>query len=450
MRGVWFAVALALVASACSDGPLPTQPNRPATSLTPGSVLGSEAPGPRERVLSRGLAATAGTDNLSSDITYHGGLVEKQLKTAAIYWATTPIYNNEPTPGTTGNGSGDASLIGYFLNHLGGSTWFSTNMTYSDNTGDTVHNVLSYTQYWANNQNVPPSDGSTVSNATIQSMITGGLQSGKLTYDPQTVYLVFTAGHTNLGGDFAPNGYCAYHLAYQAPEFGTVLYAAMPYANYFPDGCTSNDGNGPNSDIAADAEVNLVAHELSESATDPLANAWYDQYGQENADKCVWLFGKTQGAEYNSGSGVANTTIGTKNFLVQLLWINQPGVGCVLGYIHYGFYPTLMVGAPKPITSAGTYTFSIDGTSVAPSGTAQYQWSISSSNGVIPAINTGYQGDSYALSVPAGSYSIYLTVTPKDFAGVGFPTQFTYPVCTTTGGSAAVKGASPYTLGGCH
>ena len=109
-----------------------------------------------------------------------------------------------------------------------------------------------------------------------------------------------------------------------------------------------------------------------------------------------------------------------------------------------------MVGAPKPITSAGTYTFSIDGTSVAPSGTAQYQWSISSSNGVIPPINTGYQGDSYSLSVPAGSYSIYLTVTPKDFAGTGFPTQFTYPVCTTTGGNAAVKGASPYTLSGCH
>ena len=39
--------------------------------------------------------------------------------------------------------------------------------------------------------------------------------------------------------------------------------------------------------------VSVIAHELEEAATDPDLNAWYDNRGYENADKCAWTFGTT-------------------------------------------------------------------------------------------------------------------------------------------------------------
>ena len=37
----------------------------------------------------------------------------------------------------------------------------------------------------------------------------------------------------------------------------------------------------------------MAAHEITEAASDPLINAWYDLDGNENADICAWQFGTT-------------------------------------------------------------------------------------------------------------------------------------------------------------
>ena len=110
-------------------------------------------------------------------------------------------------------------------------------------------------------------------------------------------------------------------------------------------------------------------------------------------------------------------------------------------------------GCPSPITSAGTCTLSsstLNGISP-----FLYNWHITYSNGVLPSVTTGYGVNSYNLQAPAGSYSIQVTVTPKE-NGVrtrtGFPGTFTIPVCTGGGGqqSASVPGgARPYVVGGC-
>lgn len=51
--------------------------------------------------------------------------------------------------------------------------------------------------------------------------------------------------------------------------------------------------SSPNGDPAIDAAVNIFAHELAETATDPLLNAWWaDSDGDENADKCSFNFGE--------------------------------------------------------------------------------------------------------------------------------------------------------------
>ena len=262
-------------------------------------------------------------------IYYHGGpVLLAATNVVAVYWSNSTIYNGGPTPGTTGSGSQDGSLVGYFLRNLGGSSYFNINSTYTDGAGNHIANVVNYNGYWANNTNAPTGSQS-VSDAAMISMLQSGFSSGALTYDPSTLYAIFTSGTVNLGGGFGTQ-YCAYHT-HGTVTFGgashTVLYAAMPYDQAYPGVCTEGTA-APNGDAGADSEVNTLAHEIEETTTDELANAWWDRQGYENADKCAWTWGTT----YNNGTGVANIQIGTKDFLVQQNWINAGSGGCRKSY----------------------------------------------------------------------------------------------------------------------
>ena len=74
--------------------------------------------------------------------------------------------------------------------------------------------------------------------------------------------------------------------------------------------------------------VSMVAgHEYAETVTDPFLNAWKDQQGAENADKCAWI---------SSGQGAAkNLVLGGTSYAVQGLWSNawnSGAGGCVTSY----------------------------------------------------------------------------------------------------------------------
>lgn len=106
-----------------------------------------------------------------------------------------------------------------------------------------------------------------------------------------------------------------------------VKFAAQPYNFDFPNGCTAQGAVTPNSDPAADAEANTLAHELEEAATDPQLNAWFDASGQENADKCAWTFGTT----FTVGNGSkASMTLAGKNFHIQRNWKIATNGSCKL------------------------------------------------------------------------------------------------------------------------
>ncbi|MBV9774624.1 MAG: hypothetical protein JO040_11775, partial [Gemmatimonadetes bacterium] len=267
-------------------------------------------------------AAKAG----STGITYHGGpVLQTGTKVAAIYWASAPIYTGGPTPGTTGTGVSDGSLVGHFLRNIGGSPYFNINSSYTDGAGLKIVNAVAYTQFWANNTNVP-ADGANVTDAQMASMLQAGFNSGALVYDPSTLYTIFTAGKVNLGGGFGTQ-YCAYHTHATITIAGvarTVLYAAQPYNYAYPSACTSGL-KSPNNDPGADAEVSTLVHEIEETTTDMMGNAWYDRRGYENADKCAWTWGTTY---TTANGGVANMNLGGKDFLVQQNWINSGSGGC--------------------------------------------------------------------------------------------------------------------------
>ena len=135
-------------------------------------------------------------------------------------------------------------------------------------------------------------------------MLQSGFDSGKLTYDASTLYNIFTSGAVNLGGGFGTQ-YCAYHTHGTVTVGGvarTVLYSAMPYNYAYPSACTSGFP-AANGDPGADYEVNTLVHEVEETTTDMMGNAWYDSRGYENADKCAWTWGTTY---TGAGGGTAN------------------------------------------------------------------------------------------------------------------------------------------------
>lgn len=270
-----------------------------------------------------------GGGNTSNGISYHNGpVLLNGPKVAAVYWASGQIFTNGPTPGTHGDVSQDNSNVGYFLKHLGGSSYFNINTTYTNGSGTAIANAVAYTQFWANNSFNVPANGSSPSDANMLAMLQNGFATGNLTYDANTVYAIFTPAGVNLGGGFGTQ-YCAYHWYGTVTVNGaakTVLYAAMPYNYAFPSACTAGSAP-PNNDPGADYEVNTLAHEVEEATTDPLGTAWYDNRGYENADKCAWTFGTTA----SNGTGVYNITVGAKQFLVQQNWVNASGGFCATG-----------------------------------------------------------------------------------------------------------------------
>ncbi len=338
-------IAIAAVVAACSESS-----TTPARDLTPSVTHANQFPefnGPSAdaHILhtkqwfenngnANGIANGNGNANgrggggggTNNGISYHGGpVLLNATNVVAVYWGTgSAIYNGGPAPGTSGPGSSDGSLVGYFLSHLGGSDYFNINTTYTNGIS-AIQNVVNYTGYWAYN-NAPPS---TVSDAQMLAMLQVGFNGSNppLAYDPNTLYIIMTPGKTNLGGGFGTQ-YCAYHTHGTVKINNvskTVLYAAMPYTAAYPSACTG--GSAPNGDVGADAEVNVLAHEIEETTTDEMGNAWFDTRGYENADKCAWNFGTTQG----SGTSKWNITVGGTNFLVQQNWINANGGGCRQG-----------------------------------------------------------------------------------------------------------------------
>jgi len=206
----WFTIAAGagLLLAGCTDSRTPTQP----TARAPSFSDIKDQHGPRTHIMKPRGQSNPHKGGGNTGIYYHGGPIIYSQNVAAIYWGAAPIYTGGPDPVTApmGGGAADGSLVGFFLRNLGGSSYFNINTTYFDGAGTHTQNVVTYTQYWASNTNLPPTDMTPVDDATIAAKLEEGFANGSLTYDPSTLYAVFTPSGVNLGGGFGSQ-YCAYH-----------------------------------------------------------------------------------------------------------------------------------------------------------------------------------------------------------------------------------------------
>lgn len=225
---------------------------------------------------------------------YHGGPVQKSTANHNVY----PIFWGSAW---TGSFSSTASgIAGTFYGGLGGSSYANTNTEYTDGSGSHVTSGAT--------ANGAKYDGAAApSNAPTTSQVLAEVAKEYPAPSAGAYYPVYSD---------QPRGsatYCAWHST------GTINGIRVEFAFFFSlsndPGCSPDY---PNASPQLEALGNVSGHEWSEMETDPQLNAWYDQQGNENADKCAWQFSGTQ--HFTNGS----------TWTIQGNWSNAAS-GCIWG-----------------------------------------------------------------------------------------------------------------------
>ncbi len=240
-------------------------------------------------------------------------------------------------------------IIEKFLTGLNHSSWFNINSTYYSQTplgtGPKVFvtNQINVKGFISDSY----SHGKSLSDSGVAAVVAGAFTGSSFTgnqtlpVDTNGVYFVLTSSDVNETSGFCTQ-YCGWHdwgtlrngvITIEGGTGTNIKFAFVGNPERCPSACT-NGTLPPNGNVGADGAVSIIAHELSEATTDPNLNAWYDRRGNENADKCAWIFGTTHtvpAGQPNAG-GVYNITLSTGNYLVQQNWLNIAPGGCVSGY----------------------------------------------------------------------------------------------------------------------
>ena len=269
--------------------------NTASTSSSVSVTVGSSAPKP---------PATG------NGINYNGGPVLSGGTNLYYIW-----YGNWGTSVIPG-------ILTKFGQGIGGSGYFHINTTYSDSSGKAVGDNVTLMPSINDNY----SKGTTLDDNGVFSVVSNAISSGKLPLDANGVYFVLSSADVNESSGFCTQ-YCGWHSS--ASVNGTqVRFSFIGNPDRCPSACApgSHTANGS---ASGDYMASVLAHELSETVSDPDLNAWFDASGNENGDKCAWNFGTlstdAKGNQYN-------ITLPTGNFLIQQMWLNAQGGRCTLSY----------------------------------------------------------------------------------------------------------------------
>jgi len=248
----------------------------------------------------------------TAQIKYHSGPVMTASTGVNVYliW-----YGN--WSGNTGT-----TIVPDFVNHLGGSPYFNINTTYYDASNNYIKNIVTLKGQTTDSY----SQGTTLTDAKVFSVVKSAISSGALPKDANAVYFVLTSNDVNESSGFCSQ-YCGWHTngTYSST---TIKYSFVGDASRCISSCAAQS-SGPNGNAGVDGMLSVFAHELEEAATDPTGAGWYFASGNENGDQCAWTFG----TEYTAANGAkANMKLGTRDYLIQQNWIRATSGKCALSY----------------------------------------------------------------------------------------------------------------------
>ena len=243
-------------------------------------------------------------------INYHGGPV--MLGTVNIYYIW---YGNW-------SGNSATTILTSLGNSIGGSPYERINTTYYNGSSQHVSGNVRLNGQTSDNY----SQGKSLSDAQIQTVVSSAITSGRLPKDGNGIYFVLTSQDVTASSGFCTQ-YCGWHT------HGTISGSDIKYSFVGnPARCLSScaaQTTSPNGNAGADGMASILAHEMEEAISDPDLNAWYDNRGEENADKCAWTFGTESTA---SNGSKYNITLGGKQYLIQRNWVNASGGYCSMSY----------------------------------------------------------------------------------------------------------------------
>jgi hypothetical protein len=243
-------------------------------------------------------------------INYHGGPVI--LNTTGMYYIW---YGNW-------SGNTAVTILTDLANSIGGSPYFNINTTYYNGSNVHVTNSVAYRGSTTDNY----SHGTSLSDSAVQAVVSSAITSGALPKDTNAVYFVLTSQDVTESSGFCTQ-YCGWHT-HGTISGSDIKYSFVGNAARCITSCAAQS-TGPNGNAGADGMASIIAHELEEAVSDPDLNAWYDNRGRENADKCAWTFGTLftapNGSKYNM-------TLGSRQYLIQRNWVNASGGFCATQY----------------------------------------------------------------------------------------------------------------------
>jgi hypothetical protein len=290
--------------------------------------------GPHARA-TRFVAPPAGSSSPNRyPITYHNGPVMSTLSQIVVIW-----YGN------WGQGTGTDSMAGQTLirdalfglaappatiptattDYAGVTTGSTTVVGSYTQTGGTPVTHISSTNIFDVTQTVAANYGGYVlTDASVQALVSDVAK--RLGPDPNAIYLVLSSSDVSESSGFL-TAYCGWHT-YSTVGATTVKYGFIGNPNKNLAACNVNTaGASPNGNPAVDAMISVIAHELEETVTDPLLNAWYNRQQNENGDMCAWTFGSkpqvVKSADPTTNGSYYNVTLptptagGTRNYLIQ-------------------------------------------------------------------------------------------------------------------------------------
>src|SRR5579859_3218919 len=308
-----FSLLVAVALLACGSA----QPASDATESTipPPGAAGGSTPPPAVAVTrdarrdahrhdkGEPAAAASGIGDGSGLLPYNGGPVMNGTVNLYYIW-----YGDW----TQSSNASYPPILTDFANQLGNSPLYDINTMYTGPGG-----AVSGQVHLAGSVSVGYTHGNALTNALVWTIVQDVVSAGKLPSDPNGVYFVLSDATVTNSDGFC-SSWCGWHT------YGTYAGAALKFAFIGDPGacitkCNWEVFSTPNNYV--DRMASDIFHELSESVTDPLLNAWViESSTTENADECNWETGPTY---QTSSNATANVRLGNRDYLLQEMWVNK-------------------------------------------------------------------------------------------------------------------------------
>ncbi|HTR89127.1 MAG TPA: IPT/TIG domain-containing protein, partial [Solirubrobacteraceae bacterium] len=323
----------------------------------------------------------------SGPLEYHGGPVMSSNTNYAFYWdpAGAPEY---PAGYETG-------IDRYFedLAHDSGGPQNTDSILaqYYDKAGEHANYdshfagaLIDTDPYPANGCSAAPEGDVCLTDEQLRTEIRKYVEANKLPTDLAHEYFMLTppgvescyeaAGHSCSDGT-KHAVYCAYHSFITVGK-AVIVYANDPYVAGIKPECDFGEEH-PNASPSDATIAGGLAHEHSESVTDPEINAWLDSREEEVADKCRTFKATEYGEQLGETTGTIgekpgkvkyNEIINTRLYLYQQMWSNEAGE-CMQ---RVAVPPTVKKIAPKSGSTAGGTSVTITGTHFTSTSTVKF------------------------------------------------------------------------------